>query len=51
MSWSRVQAIYDLSNNILHTANARKDSVSTGGRLAYDRAFVKIDMNKVFAEK
>jgi len=42
-------AIYDLTDGVLFVANARRDGVS-GPRMAYDRAFVRIDMNKVFAE-
>ena len=42
-------AIYDLTNMIMHVANARRDG-APGPRLAYDRAFVKIDMNAAFAE-
>lgn len=43
-------AIYDLTNMILHVANNRRDGAS-GPAMAYDRAFVRLDMNKVFAEK
>jgi isopenicillin-N N-acyltransferase like protein len=41
-------AIYDLTNMVLHTANARGDGES-GPAMAYDRSFVRIDMNAVFS--
>lgn len=41
-------AIYDLTNMILYTANAKKDSAS-GPINAYDRTFLRLDMNAVFS--
>ncbi len=41
-------AIYDLTNMVLHTANARRDGAS-GPAMAYDRAFVRLDMTAAFA--
>jgi len=43
-------AVYDLTKMIVHTANARRDGAS-GPLNAYDRTFVRIDFNKVFAEQ
>lgn len=43
-------AIYDLSDNILHVANAKRDSAKSGNLNAYGRQFVRLDMTKVFAE-
>eukprot|EP00051_Salpingoeca_urceolata_P026450 m.477358 g.477358 ORF g.477358 m.477358 type:complete len:444 (+) comp20814_c0_seq1:1427-2758(+) len=41
-------AVYDLTNMILHTANALKDG-GKGPKLAYQRPFIRLDMKKVFA--
>eukprot|EP00043_Microstomoeca_roanoka_P004787 m.51843 g.51843 ORF g.51843 m.51843 type:complete len:440 (+) comp12654_c0_seq1:210-1529(+) len=41
-------AIYDLTDNILHVANARRDGAQ-GPLNAYDRAFIRLDMQAVFA--
>ena len=41
-------AIYDLTNMVLHTANARRDGAA-GPAMAYDRAFVRVDMSALFA--
>lgn len=43
-------AVYDLPNELLYVANAKADSES-GPLHAYDRAFVRLDMAKVFAEE
>lgn len=43
-------AIYDLTNMIVHVANARRDGAS-GPTMAYDRAFTRIDGKQLFAEK
>ncbi|EDQ88770.1 uncharacterized protein MONBRDRAFT_32718 [Monosiga brevicollis MX1] len=40
-------AIYDLEHQILHTANARRDSAD-GPNYAYQRPFVKLDMKALF---
>jgi len=42
-------AIYDLTNMVMHVANARRDGAD-GPKLAYDRAFVRLDMKAAFAE-
>lgn len=42
-------ALYDLTNDVLYTANARAD-YETGPRLAYDRTFIRIDMAALWAE-
>lgn len=42
-------AVYDLTDNILHTANAKRDSAS-GPLNAYARQFVRINMTTVFSE-
>jgi len=43
-------ALYDLTNEVLHTANARADSES-GPLKAFDRTFVRIDMKPLWAEQ
>eukprot|EP00040_Diaphanoeca_grandis_P022057 m.118015 g.118015 ORF g.118015 m.118015 type:complete len:442 (+) comp28627_c0_seq1:48-1373(+) len=43
-------AVYDLTNMIMHVANARKTGAG-GPALAYDRGFIELDMNKIFAEE
>eukprot|EP00056_Hartaetosiga_gracilis_P018864 m.12224 g.12224 ORF g.12224 m.12224 type:complete len:441 (-) comp7141_c0_seq1:1530-2852(-) len=42
-------AVYDLTDNVLYTANARRDGAD-GPAKAYDRTFVRLDMTAVFAE-
>ncbi|XP_006823777.1 protein dcd1A-like [Saccoglossus kowalevskii] len=42
-------AIYDLKNGLMYVANARKDGAS-GAKMAYDRPFVRMDMNTLFGE-
>eukprot|EP00054_Salpingoeca_dolichothecata_P003339 m.26484 g.26484 ORF g.26484 m.26484 type:complete len:436 (-) comp13773_c0_seq2:137-1444(-) len=42
-------ALYDLTEMVLYTANARRDGAS-GGEFAYQRSFVQIDMDPVFKE-
>eukprot|EP00049_Salpingoeca_infusionum_P004226 m.75950 g.75950 ORF g.75950 m.75950 type:complete len:455 (-) comp12468_c0_seq1:238-1602(-) len=42
-------AIYDLTDNILHTANARRDGAS-GPAMAYDRGFIRLNMTEIFSE-
>ena len=42
-------ALYDLTDQLLYTANARADSES-GPRNAFDRTFVRLDMAKLWAE-
>ncbi len=42
-------AIYDLTHNIMHVANARRDNV-TGPVKAYDRMFIRFNMTELFAE-
>ncbi|XP_077988483.1 protein dcd1A-like [Glandiceps talaboti] len=43
-------AIYDLKNNLMYVANARKDGAS-GPKCAYDRQFTRLDMAKLFSEE
>jgi len=42
-------AVYDLNAMIVHIANARRDGAK-GPTNAYDRSFVRVDFNKIFAE-
>jgi hypothetical protein len=42
-------AVYDLTTMVLHVATARKTG-ATGGQYAYQRSFIKIDMNALYAE-
>jgi len=43
-------AIYDLTNMIVHTANARRDGAQ-GPLNAFQRQFVRLDFNAIFAEQ
>ena len=43
-------AVYDLTTMIVHLANARKDGAS-GPLNAFDRTFIRLDFNAIFAEK
>jgi hypothetical protein len=43
-------AIYDFKQNLIYVANARADGES-GEPKAFQRAFIQLDMNKIFAEK
>ena len=42
-------ALYDLSKMIMHISVARRDG-QTGPQMAYDRTFMELDMNTIFAE-
>jgi hypothetical protein len=43
-----VVAIYDLTNNVLHVSNARGEGEG-GNAYAFERAYTRIDMSKLFA--
>jgi len=45
-----VVAIYDLTNNVLHVSNARGEGEG-GNAYAFERAYTRIDMTKLFAVK
>ena len=48
MTAQTVVAIYDLTNNIVHVSNARGQGEG-GSEYAYERAYSRIDMTKIFA--
>ncbi|XP_077988522.1 protein dcd1A-like [Glandiceps talaboti] len=43
-------AVYDLLENLMYVANARKDGAS-GPENAYDRPFIRLEMKKLFGEQ
>lgn len=42
-------ALYDLHKMMMHVSVAKRDG-QTGALMAYDRAFIELDMNAIFAE-
>ena len=42
-------AIYNLTHNVMHVANARRDT-SGGALKAYDRIFIRLNMTELFNE-
>ncbi|ESP01180.1 hypothetical protein LOTGIDRAFT_172703 [Lottia gigantea] len=44
-------AVYDLTQNIAYLSNAKATYESTGGKYAYERQYVKLDMGRLFSEK
>ena len=47
---SLITTYYDFTRDVIYTANARGKN-ETGADNAFDRSFVKLDMNELFNEK
>lgn len=42
--------VYDLTARIMYVSYARKDNVTVGERFAYNRPYIQLNMDKLFAE-